>query len=128
LGKREIAAALRQAGVRVEIHDDHFQPDAPDEHWLEEVGRRGWIVLTKDDKIRYRAIELAALRKGGVRAFVLTGGNLQGREMGQIFVKALPRMQRLALKNRPPFIGKVTRAGKVSILQEKKWNRPGGGA
>jgi PIN like domain len=47
------AGALRVAGAQIEVHDDHFPQDAPDELWLPEVGRRGWAVLTKDDRIRY---------------------------------------------------------------------------
>ena len=81
LGKRKVADALRQAGMQVEIHDDHFPPDAKDEDWLREVGRRGWVVLTKDKMIRHRASELLALRKACVSAFVLTSGNLSGGEM-----------------------------------------------
>ena len=46
-----------EVGESVEIHDDHFAPDAKDEVWLVEVGKRGWIVLTKDDRIRYRVTE-----------------------------------------------------------------------
>ena len=116
LGKKTIAAALREAGVEVHVHDDYFLPDARDEDWLREVGRRGWIVFTKDSRIRYRGLELAALRKAGVRAFVLTGKDLQGREMGQIFVKALPAITRLIARFPPPFIAKVTRGGSVSKL------------
>ena len=71
LGKHTIADALRQAGAEVQIHDDHFRQETPDEEWLREVGQRSWIVLTKDTQIRYRAHERAALRQAGVRAFVL---------------------------------------------------------
>ncbi|MBI4490881.1 MAG: hypothetical protein HY694_17490 [Deltaproteobacteria bacterium] len=98
LGKKVIAQALRDLGETVEIHDDHFSPDAKDEDWLLEVGRRGWVVLTKDDRIRYRITEQTALRKARVRAFVLTSSQLQGKEMAQAFLKALPRMKRLLIK------------------------------
>jgi len=114
LGKRTIAAALRQAGVEVQVHDDHFAPDERDEDWLRKVGQRGWIVLTKDHRIRYRELEVAAILKARVCAFVLTGGNLQGKEMGHIFVKALPAIKRFILRHAPPFVAKVTRAGSVS--------------
>jgi hypothetical protein len=33
LGKNLVAEALRTAGVQVEVHDDHFAPDAKDEDW-----------------------------------------------------------------------------------------------
>jgi hypothetical protein len=46
LGKKRVAAALRQAGATLHIHDDHFPPDAKDEDWLAEIfradGERKW--------------------------------------------------------------------------------------
>lgn len=39
LGKKKIADALRQAGERVGVHDDHFPPDAKDVDWLSGVGK-----------------------------------------------------------------------------------------
>lgn len=116
LGKKVVAGALRQAGAQVEIHDDHFAPDALDEVWLREAGQRGWVVLTKDRGIRYRAPALAAIRLAGVRVFVLTAGDLQGLEMGAIFVRALSRIVRVAGSRPAPFIAKVTKSGAVTVL------------
>jgi predicted nuclease of predicted toxin-antitoxin system len=116
LGKHTIADALRQAGVAVEIHDDHFSQNATDETWLREVGRRGWIVLTKDTWIRRRSHERTALMQAQVRAFVLVAGNLSGPEMARVFVTALPTMHRFVARHNPPFIAKVTRSGAVSLL------------
>ena len=95
LGRRIVAQALREVGETVEIHDDHFASNAKDEVWLTEVGSRAWIVLTKDDRIRYRVTERTALASARVRAFVLTSSQLLGTEMATAFVKALPRMKRL---------------------------------
>ncbi len=116
LGKKVVAAALRQAGALVEIHDDHFPPGAPDEEWLHEAGRRAWVVLTKDRRIRYRAPALAAIRRSPVRMFVLTAGDLQGPDMAAIFVKALPRITRVSSREPAPFIAKITKTGAVSML------------
>lgn len=100
----------------MELLTDHFRSDAEDEQWLSEAGKRGWIVLTKDDRIRYRAAERAALVKAQVAMFTLASGNLTGEEMAQAFVKALPRIRRFVAKHRPPFIARVTRSGLVSML------------
>lgn len=116
LGKIRIATALRQAGAIVHIHDDYFLPNAKDEDWLTQVGLNGWIVLTKDHRIRYRNIERAALMRAGVGAFILTVGDLQGEEMAEIFVKALPAIARFLRKHKKPFIAKVGRNGSVSML------------
>jgi hypothetical protein len=117
LGKHVIASRLRATGTRVEVHDDHFPQDAQDPIWLQEVGARGWVVMTKDEKIRFRPAEKRALIAGGVAAFVLTArGDLTGAEMAGIFVAALPRLHRFLLKHRPPFMAGISRAGQIKML------------
>ena len=116
LGNKVVAGALRLAGATVEIHDDHFPTTAPDEDWLREVGQRGWVVLTKERGLRYRAPALAAIRVSAVRMFVLTAGDLQGPEMAAIFARALPRIARVVRRESPPFIAKITKTAAVSPL------------
>jgi len=116
LGRKAVADALRQASVEVHVHDEHFPPDARDEEWLAEVGKRGWIVLTKDTRIRYRSSELAALVKAEISAFVLTAGNLRGEEMAAVFVEALPAIRRFVARYSPPLVAGITKSGHVSLL------------
>ncbi|MBI2302683.1 MAG: hypothetical protein HYU66_27570 [Armatimonadetes bacterium] len=111
LGRHVVADALRGAGARVEVHDDHFRQDCPDQEWLAEVGRRGWVVLTKDHRIAYRTLERLAVAESNVRMLVLVGGDLSGEQMAAAFVRALQRMQRFAREHDPPFIAKVYRDG-----------------
>lgn len=82
LGAHDVPDALRATGVHVEIHDDHFAPDTPDATWLAEVGARGWIVLTKDSRIRRHPLELQALLGANVAAFMVTATDLTGADMG----------------------------------------------
>jgi len=116
LGDRALADALRAHGLMVQIHKEHFPPDAPDVEWLRAVGRRRWIVLTKDKMLRHRETEIAALRDASVRVFILTAGNLRAVDMAEAFIRALPRMKRLLEKMRGGFIAKVTRAGNVELV------------
>lgn len=116
LGGKLIGEALRAAGARLELHNDHFPQGTPDEVWLKEAGARNWIVLTKDDKIRYHELERQALLSAGVRAFVLTAKGLRGAENAQVFVEALPAIHRLLNRQPGPFIAKVTRSAEVVAL------------
>ena len=97
------------------MHTDYFREDAPDDEWLEEVGKKGWLVLTKDKRVRYRRAEFEAVVQANVRLFVLTAGNVTAMEMGEIFVKALRRMVRLAGNHDAPFVARVTKGGSVSL-------------
>jgi hypothetical protein len=120
LGRRKIPDANRRAGEEVRIHDELFASGTTDEEWLSEVGRRGWVVLTKDARIRYHTNEMQALRRAGVRAFVFTGrGDLTGEEIAKAFVEALQAMKRLLAKTTQPSIASVTLAAEVRLLFPK---------
>jgi predicted nuclease of predicted toxin-antitoxin system len=121
LGRRVVPNGLRAAGEEVRIHDEHFPQDAKDETWLAAVGRSGWVVLTKDKHIRYRAAEIQVLRAANVRAFVLTSrGDLTGAEVSRIFVKALPAIKRICERAAPPFVALVERTGKVRLASGER--------
>ena len=84
LGRHQVPQALRAAGLTVhtmaEVYGEQVGQGLRDEVWLADVGRRGWIVLMKDDAIRRRPAEREALIDGTVRAFCLTNAQLRGAE------------------------------------------------
>jgi predicted nuclease of predicted toxin-antitoxin system len=115
LGRLKLAAALRQAGASVEVHDDQFPQDAPDEVWLKAAGENGWVVLTKDKNIRFHIREKETLIAYGVRAFVLTAKALNAEEMAATFVGALPKIAKVLETNAGPFVATITAAGSIRI-------------
>ena len=116
VGKKSVAGPLREAGLTVELHDDHFPQDALDEEWLTEVGSRRWCVITRDDRIRYRRLEAAAVRNAKVAMFVIVSKNLTGPQTAEIVLKALGRIRRFLSSHRRPFIAKIYRDGRVEKL------------
>ena len=115
LGRNVVADTLEAQGVQVEVHDDHFSQDETDTEWLVEVGRRGWIVLTRDRNFDKNQIELKALYNSGTASFVLTGSQMTGPQMAGAFLSAMPAMLRCLKKLHLPFVARVTRAGKVKV-------------
>ncbi len=113
-----MAGVLRRAGLDVEIHDDHFAQNAQDPEWLTEAGKNNWIVVTRDERIRYRVAEKQAIRRAKVRAFVLAAqGNLRAETLAEIFIKALPKVRKTVTKQKPPFVAKISRNGDVTMLE-----------
>jgi predicted nuclease of predicted toxin-antitoxin system len=116
LGRRIVPSALRDAGYDVVVHDDIFAANADDEIWLAEAGRRGWIVLMKDDRIRYRPRERAALEAAGVQAFALTNANMTGEQQAHLLRTHATRIQRFCTEHPGPFV--------VGVYQERPFLRP----
>lgn len=117
LGRYKVANTLRAAGLRVEIHDAHLPPDAEDTQWLRLAGENGWVVITRDERIRYRRAEMRELRRAKVRAFVVVArGNLRAESIADIILRSLPQMRETVQLNRPPFVAKIWRDGKLAII------------
>ena len=120
LGSKKIVAALREAGVTVEIHDDHFPPDAADVDWLPQVGAWGWVVLTKDANISRRTLEKIAVTRANVQLFILTAQQLASNDMIAILIKAIGPMQNFVHKHPAPFIAKIHRDSRLEMWRDRE--------
>lgn len=116
---RPILEALEERNIRHESHLSYWPRGTPDAKWLPEVGKKGWILLTRDQHIRYNALEHKQVVRAKVREFVITGGNLNKYELAQVLIKAIPAMRNLCAKQEPPFIATISKAGTVTLKFDK---------
>ena len=108
LGKR-FPAILAAAGIAVEPHAAHFADNTSDEEWLGEIGRRGWIAVTHDRRIRYKPNELAAVKAHSVALLVMVGRFPMPLHADN-FVASIVGIERFLDAHHPPLIAKVYRA------------------
>jgi hypothetical protein len=120
LGNKVIVETLRVAGVKVEIHDDHFSKDALDTDWIPEVGKRKWVILTKDAKISKNQLERLTVASVKAKMFILASQRLSGSEMAEIFEKAIPSMYELIGRNPAPFIAKIYQDGSAKMWKDSE--------
>jgi PIN like domain len=119
LGRRFLSV-LRGAGVRVEQHDDHFGPETTDEEWIGEIGRRGWIAVTRDARIRYSPLALSVLMESDTQLFVVVG-KLTTDMAAETFLKWRDKIASTVHSERGPFIAKIRRDGVHIWLRRKDW-------
>jgi PIN domain-containing protein len=114
LGRRQVPDLLRAAGLRLhtlaEVYGIPGDETIADVEWLMRAGEEGWAVLMKDERIRYRPAERAAVVDNGVRAFCLTSGNLRAHEMADLYLSVLDRIV-AACAEPGPFLHAVSRQG-----------------
>jgi predicted nuclease of predicted toxin-antitoxin system len=108
--------ALRQRGFTVYRVTDKFERGVTDPEWLPVAGENGWIVLTKDKAIRKRPNEMTALVNSGVRAFVLSAGEITGPDQATLFVRVLPQIVRFVEQMPAPFLIRVGKDGRCEVL------------
>lgn len=102
--------ALKDKGVHVERHRDHYLDDEDDSVWLPEVCARGWIIISQD---QFNELERLALRNAGGRAFLIIHADLKAEEEAVMVVAALPKMLRILKVNQPPFIARLYNPKKI---------------
>jgi PIN like domain len=115
LGKRIAVPLSTLSGARIELHRSHFAQDEEDVIWLPQVAARGWVLFTKDKMIRKRPEERALLLSAGLRSFILVNGQLNGEQMAQAFIAAMPRIRKLLAEQPPPFVARVERTERVTL-------------
>ena len=116
IGRHVVADALRKAGATVEVHIDHFAQAAPDLEWIPEVGRRGWVLITRDANIRRNPLERSAYERAGVRGFVVTGKDMGGPELAELLVRSLWGMVKRSAGRRGAFLFAISRGGVFTRL------------
>jgi hypothetical protein len=87
-----------------------------DATWLRRAGDEGWIVLMRDQRVRYRRLELESLMRAGVGAFVFTGGQATARQVVDVVTAALSKIIDLSISEPKPFIYTLTPGGRLSRL------------
>lgn len=113
LWSRTLDATPREAGIPFVAHRDRFAHDTPDAQWLAAAAEHGWVIVTRDQRIRYRANEVAAVRRGRLHLFALSSGNLSAAESARIVVAAWPRIRAAVRDHAPPMLWRIDRSGRI---------------
>ena len=112
-----LAKGMKAFGEDVVHITEIFADDTDDPDWLPHIGSEGWILITRDKRIRYRPAEWTALKEHGVGAFFMGGKQRSRCQLIQQLVRNWPRMKELAGKTQVPFAFQVPPTGtKVAPL------------
>jgi hypothetical protein len=110
--------ALTTAGIAFDRVGLVVPFGAPDEVWLSHCGKHDLIALTRDQRIRYRALEKRALVDHGVACFTFTQGQATAPDCTARILTLAPKMLTLATSQPRPFLytfGLVAPIAKVKL-------------
>ena len=99
-----------------------FKHNTPDERWIAECARRGWIGLSADKNITRTPQEMAAVMESGAALFVLkTTQHTNHRILAENFLRTAGAIIGFFERHERPFVASVTRPN------EKDWDlgKPG---
>lgn len=114
---RELPGAVLAAGMVVESHADHFAHDTPDSDWIPIVSQRGWVILTRDRRMRYKPAEREAILRSGARVLILVG-KVTHRELAINCVRSRARIESFIARNTAPFIARIYRPSPAEVKRD----------
>ncbi len=108
----DLAAGMKAFGESVS-HISELYPDGDpgDVVWLEEIGRRGWFLVTRDRAIRRHPAEVRAYREHGVGGFVLSGKERSRCDLIRQLVRAWAQIKQKAESTHRPFLYRIPPGG-----------------
>lgn len=90
---------MRQHGLTIEVHQDHFpeadEGEKSDEYWIRNVTARGWIILTRNGNIRSNPLERQTFIESGARVFNIRNGNASAEQVTEFIRKASRQMEHI---------------------------------
>ncbi len=113
---RQFPRILAAAGIKVHRHDDHFLQDCWDEEWLTEIGKRGWVAITRDQRIRYKPNELRAVIDARATLLILVG-KAPFPALAANFVNSIDKIVEFLDQHQPPLIAKVYRPSTEEVAR-----------
>ena len=117
---RVLVKELRAAGANVEHAGGAFPFGSADSLWLTGCGDRGWIVLMRDNRVRYRLLERIALEQAGVAAFVFTEGTATAADTAVTIVRLIRKMANMAISEPKPFLYSFGSSGHLNRVKVRK--------
>ncbi len=109
--------------AEVELHQDHFGQETPDDEWLAEVGERGWIVVGFDYKYHRMQQELAALKQYHIACFYLWGASARSWEALRAFARGYDRIVEAARSTPRPFVYRIEKTGLLTSIDLQSYEQ-----
>jgi predicted nuclease of predicted toxin-antitoxin system len=115
----ELLRALNQCGIAYRtLKECGISAGTSDEAILRVAGEHGWILLTTDKSIRRNALEFRAAVAFGVRQFVFSNNNMNGRELAEALRRGISKLVELCGREAAPFIASIGKSGAVQLIYD----------
>lgn len=111
---RDIDLPCSVVGYFDKYQEEHNGPALPDDVWLRDAGKHGWIVVTMDDKWHHELVHSEAIITYQVGCFVLSGSQDPLWKRVKIVLDAFPRIQEIVATDSRPFLYRVDKHGRVT--------------
>ncbi len=114
-GKGSFVEGLKELGLNIEKHDDHFPQTALDFEWISKCGEMNWVVISRDKNIKKNPLEREALIRAGIATFFFTSGEITNQQKIEFFTASLKQIAKIVINQPRPFVARINRDGTAKI-------------
>ena len=115
LGREALEVLAAQHETRLVKTEFGEGTDDPD--FLPEIGRRGWLLITRDDAMRRRHAEFSAIARCKVWAFFVSA-KLNGQQTASLLEAQLEKVVRYHARHLPPAMVRIHSGGVEHIVHK----------
>lgn len=116
-----VAAALADLAQPFRHLTEILPHNTPDVELFPEIARRGWFLVTQDERINRKPHERKAMTDAGIGAFIFTGRAVKSNlEMMRLVLRVLPEMYKHAARTNRPFVYGITDQGVFRRLDRRR--------
>jgi len=108
---KKVALALRALDEDVHHVTELLHEGAKDEDVLRFAGENDMYIITRDERIRYKPNEKAAIRDHGMGVFLLAGKNKSALELARQLIWNWEKIKGCAQQTHRPFIRRIRSRG-----------------
>lgn len=108
----KLAKALQALDADVYHVIEFLGTGATDEEVLEHAGQNDLFIITRDERIRYKPNEKAAIKKHKIGVFLLAGKNKPGWEINRQLIWNWEKILDCAQTTKKPFIRRIRSRGR----------------
>jgi PIN domain-containing protein len=111
------------ADARVDLHTVYWPRGTKDPVWMPIAAERHLAIISGDVSVRYHPAEKEIIKNAGVCMYILRG-SLNGDQIRDALVKALPTVCRRHRQLVPPVICYISRDGEVIVKEGARRGAP----
>jgi PIN like domain len=118
-GRKKLPNLLKKVGMKVEVHYNHFDPEAPDDEWIPKCVANGWVIITGDKAIETDPINAKAVEDSAAKVFITADTNSKAEEWAAAIIVGRRKLARVAEYNNGAFCVNIDKYADGHVSPER---------
>lgn len=112
-GRGAVTKELDAAKIEYVVLKDVLPRGSLDEKWIAEVGKNGWVAITRDNALKRHPIAKRSIADNGAQVVIIRAKGLNSSQLGELIRHLYKKISRYCEKNQGPFLISISKGGHI---------------